>query len=137
MNKYQVQEGLNMQPDTDPRSMCHTPRFEWTGAGGVYMNINDLNATIEDHHADEMLTVDTKSKLVNENQAPAPVTSPECDISYTMGDFTAGHGFTIRARCAAAPAGNLKYILPLVSTRDEKITIVLLPNCSYINPSYR
>ena len=119
MNKYQLLEGFNMQADTDPRSMCLTPRFEWMGADGVYTNINDLNATIETGDSDGYPVAETMSTLVNESQVPAPVASPGCSITYTIGNV-----FTIVARCAAAPADKLKYILPLVTTRDEKITVV-------------
>ena len=119
MNKYQLQEGFNMQADTDPRSMCLTPRFEYKGPDGPYMNISDLNANIEAGDSDGIPFVQTYSALVNENQVPAPIASPGCSVNYQVYGY-----FIIRAICAAAVDDKVRYILPLIATRDEKITIL-------------
>lgn len=121
MNKYQLQEGFNMQADTDPRSICLTPRFEWQGDNGVFTNINDLTAEVESGESDRFLFFLASSRLVNENQQPAPLAATGCAIHYTA----AGHGaFIIEAECYAPADGKLKYIFPLIVTRNEKITIV-------------
>jgi hypothetical protein len=70
MTDYQLIEAGNQQADTDPYSICLTPRMELLRAGELwYTNINDLSATAEVlEEGTETVRVNTHAQLVNKNQ---------------------------------------------------------------------
>ncbi|MBS1564288.1 MAG: hypothetical protein JST39_07850, partial [Bacteroidetes bacterium] len=123
MNKYQLVENFNMQRDDDPLSMSLTPRFEWQDKDMLYMNISDLDSNVMVKEGNDELLVTATSRLVNENQQPAPVSSTDCELQYR---FAAGR-FVLRGKCAAVQSNKARFVLPLIATREEKITQVL-PN---------
>lgn len=111
MNRYQLQEAINMQPDKDPRSMCLTPRFEVDN----FRNVNDLKATVAVTQTSEHITFNTISSLVDEDQSPAPVAG--CETSYTFSkEAVLIHAVTKNEQAS--------YFLPVVSTNDEKVSIL-------------
>lgn len=117
MNSYQMVEPFNMQRDDDPQSMCLTPRFEWMGADGPYMNISDLKAEVRTRDTAGELVIHSSSQLVNEHQQ-APPFPAACELQYI---FTKER-FTLRGACAA-PAGKARFVLPLIATAGEKVTL--------------
>lgn len=112
MNRYTLQEGFNMQRDTE-NCMSLTPRFETITNGKVYTNISDLKARIEVQQEGSNIFFKTSSKMVDENQTG----EDGCAISYSITDTA----FTIQASCNAPKA---KYILPLICTKEETVKVI-------------
>ena len=111
MNRYQLQEAINMQKDEDPKSMCLTPRFET----GDFKNVNDLKATVTATQTNERIILKSVSSLVQEDQSPASVAG--CETSYTFSkDAVLIHASTQNEAAS--------YILPVVSTNNEKVSIL-------------
>jgi hypothetical protein len=121
MNQYQLVEPFNMQRDKDAFSMSLTPRFEAEVDHKIYSNINDLKAQIDFSQDDTEIKFETRSHLVDEDQKNIPWTAGACEINYSFKDDAA----IIRAKRLSANVNEvLKYFLPIVSCREEKITIV-------------
>lgn len=120
MTIYQLVENFNMQRDKDPNSMCLTPRFEMVQDKHIYTNIHDLKAEVKNSISGNDIIFETHSALVDDSQLPYNKTRIGCAIKYSFGDEL----FTINAGCDAGEDTNVKYILPIISTNDEKTTVL-------------
>ncbi len=121
MNAYQLYEAGNMQPDTDPLSMPLTPRIELKLDGTTYMNISDLNATVEVVNDGASVTVKTQSNLVDQNQQNPPAGPVNCRVTYT---FTAEHarlGFDLDQ---TGYDKQVKIIVPVIAKSTQVVKTV-------------
>jgi len=120
MNQYQLIEEHNMQHDTDPLSMPLTPRIELLVDKKLYMNISDLGATIEVEQAEDLITVKTKSKLVNDEQQSPASGDIICRINYLFTDKKVTIQFSFDK---TVHSGDVKIILPVISKSGEALHI--------------
>lgn len=118
MNKYELIEKYNMQPDTDPLSMPLTPRIEWKNGDETFTNINDTSAIIEADEKTDQVHVKIKAKLVNSKQQDPLSGSLNCQIDYM---FTDGR-VNIHYRTDRASEGQTTIIFPVISPTGEKVT---------------
>ncbi|MDP4291300.1 MAG: hypothetical protein Q8908_09485, partial [Bacteroidota bacterium] len=121
MNNYQLVESSNMQRDKDPFSMSLTPRFEIEVNKNRYSNSNDLKAIIDYQKNDNELRFQTHSQLVDENQNPVPGMPVSCEINYAFTDDAVVISAAYRS---AKQMDGLKYILPIVSSNEEKVKVI-------------
>ncbi|MEP6749101.1 MAG: twin-arginine translocation signal domain-containing protein [Bacteroidota bacterium] len=121
MNEYQLFEAVNMRVDEDPLSMPLTARIEMKTETGVYMNISDLAATIEDEHNKEQLIIKTRSKLVDKDQkSPAPG-QVQCQADYI---FSAQKTILKFSYDKGSNKEQIRIIIPVISKSGEIIKIV-------------
>ncbi|HEY9262593.1 hypothetical protein, partial [Chitinophaga sp.] len=115
MNKYQLVEAFNMQRDKGSESICFTPGFRLTTAAQLYLQTNDLRATVDYQETPGEIVFNTHSLLVNENQQPSA--SPACSVTYTFGDDALQiHGTAAHEKAV--------YSLPVISTHEEQIQLI-------------
>jgi hypothetical protein len=117
MNEYQLYEANNMQQDTDPLSMCLTPRIELKEGGKLYMNIHDLTAIITIEQDKDTIIVHTSSRLVDKEQQPPPSGPVHCQVSYHFTENGVTLYFSYNSEAA-------KIIVPVISPSTE--TFILL-----------
>jgi len=120
MTIYQLVENFNMQRDKDPNSMCLTPRFEMVQDKHVYTNIHDLKAEVKHSEVGKDIIFETRSALVDDSQFPYNKTEISCATKYLFGDEV----IVINAECNTSTDLPVKYFLPIVSTNDEKVTLL-------------
>ncbi len=118
MNQYQLFEAGNMQPDTDPLSMPLTARIEMKTATDTYMNIADLNATLQDSADHEQVTITTRSRLVNGKQENPPTGTVQCQVSYTFSAAKTTLAFSCDQNGLSQ---NIRIVLPIVSPATESV----------------
>lgn len=116
MNEYQLFEAGNMQPDNDPLSMPLTPRIEMRSGETVYMNICDLNASMELKGSPGKIVIETKSKLVDWAQNNPPSGEINCRVNYTFTDKTVG----IHFHYDNIHNEPISTIVPVISSSAEK-----------------
>ena len=121
MNKYQLTEEFNMQPDNDPDSITLTPRIEWVQGTREYKNINDLTAEIRSYEEYGQWIIETKSKLVDENQE-SPLTGViHCNVNYVFSDDKV----ILKYSCDFQGRGDLpKIIFPVISKQSEPVKFI-------------
>ena len=121
MNKYQLVEEFNMQPDNDPDSITLTPRFELIQGKKEYKNINDLAAGIRSYEEGGKWIVETSSKLVDENQeSPASGAIP-CKVKYIFSD----EKVILKYSCDFQGGGDLPQIIfPVISKQSEPVKVI-------------
>lgn len=112
MNNYQLVEAFNMQRDKDPDNICFTPGFKIRTGEQLYLHTNDLRATVDYQETPDAIVFHTHSRLVDENQQPAP--DPACNIVYTFEE----EAIHIRGTAAHEKA---VYSLPVISMQSEKV----------------
>lgn len=118
MNEYQLIEENNMQRDTDPLSMPLTPRIALKLDNVAYMNISDLSAKIEVKESADLITVSTRSKLVNAAQQDPPSGEINCKVDYLFSDKKVVIRFDFDK---TNNAGEVKIIVPVISKSGEKV----------------
>jgi hypothetical protein len=120
MNKYQMQEAGNMQPDNDPLSMPLTPRIEMKNRG-LFMNISDLKATMEVREEGPTTIITANSELVDQDQNSPASGEIKCQTIYRF------HPEKVTLEFNAAPVsdGNtVRIVLPVVSSSNEKVEVI-------------
>lgn len=120
MNEYQMQEAGNMQPDTDPLSMPLTPRIEFL-KGGKFMNISDLNATMEIKELGNSIVATSNSRLVDQNQNSPASGEIKCQTIYT---FQANKVILEFSAESELQGDTVRIILPVISNSTEKIDVI-------------
>jgi len=121
MNEYKLQEAGNMQPDTDPLSMPLTPRIELLKDGVTYMNISDLNASMEVKEEGNKLIVSTYSRLVDKDQASPSTGKIKCHTIYTFSDNKVILEFNFEKSSHDA---SIRVVFPVISKSAEKVTVL-------------
>jgi hypothetical protein len=118
MNEYQLIEAGNMQVDTDPLSICLTPRIELNTGDDAYMNICDLTADIQVGEVRDTTMVTTRSKLVNKDQQSPSTGVVNCKVQYRF----APNKFRCRFSYEG-PVGNnnVRVVFPLISHSGEVV----------------
>jgi len=124
MNEYQLFEAGNMQADKDPHSMPLTPRIEWKTGGLLYMNISDLDATIEVEDSPDQLAVHTRSRLVDKDQKNPPAGEINCRVSYLFTKEKCVLSFQYDPIDAGQQEGQPGIIFPLISATGEPVEFV-------------
>lgn len=120
MNKYQLTEEFNMQPDTDPKSMALTPRLELVIQGIEYKNINDLSAEVRSYEENGKVIIETKAKLVDENQKSPSSGVVSCSAIYTFSD----RNIKLKYACDFRGDNHLvKIIFPVISEQKEQVKV--------------
>ena len=98
-----------------------TPRFEVVVDGEKFMNIADLEATIQSSTNDQEIVLNTQSRLVNETQKTIANQPISCTVDYRFD----GDQVVIRAAHNGAQQNHVvKFILPVVSAKSEEVTVV-------------
>jgi hypothetical protein len=120
MNEYQLFEAGNMQPDKDPLSMPLTPRIEMKTVTGVYMNISDLKASIQESHDKEHLMVSAISKLVDKNQQSPATGEIVCQVLYTF----SAQKTVLQFHYNGNENKEVSIIIPVISKSGESIKVV-------------
>ena len=115
MNQYDLIEAPNMQMDKGAFSMPLTARLETTD--GVYMQISDLGAQIDYTTSGSEIVFTTKSRLVDEDQNSPAEGAIHCAIQYIFSD----QAVRIQVEHDAAAAEKVRFVLPVISTRDEAV----------------
>lgn len=119
MSTYQLVENFNQQRDKDTNSICLTPRFEVVQDKKLFTNIHDLKAEIKHRETADSILFDTRSALVDDAQS-AYKTPVKCTVNYSFGNDV----IMINAECDANNDVPVKYMLPVISANDEKVTRV-------------
>lgn len=120
MNEYQLIEENNMQRDTDQLAMPLTPRIELKLGNVAYMNISDLSAKIEVKESADLITVSTRSKLVNAAQQSPPSGEINCRVDYLFSDKKVIIRFDFDKTNSSE---NIKIVVPVISRSDEKVSV--------------
>lgn len=128
MNRYQLVESFNMQRDKALLPTGLTPRFEAIYNSNIYSNINDLKAAITYDQTDRALLFTTKSQLVDEKQALFPGAA-DCEVQYGIQQGV----FNIKANYKG-PVGKVKYLLPVISSLEEKIWVIAPNKLQIVKP---
>lgn len=121
MNEYQLFEAGNMQVDTDPVSMTLTPRIEWRSGETLYMNISDLSAEIQEKTSNGVITVSTRSRLVNKDQQDPPKGPVVCRVVYTFANNKVTCRFSYEG---IVPDGVISIVFPVISRSTEQLKAV-------------
>ena len=129
MNKYQLVEEFNMQPDNDPDSITLTPRIELVQGIQVYKNINDLTAEIRSYEEDGKWIIETSSKLVDENlESPVSGVIP-CKVKYIFSD----EKVILKFSCDSQESKDIpKIIFPVISKQTELVKVISDRNISVL-----
>jgi hypothetical protein len=120
MNRYQLFEADNMQPDTDPLSMPLTPRIELKLDDEVYMNICDLNAQMVTENINNEVIIKTHSKLVDKDQKSPDDGDINCRVTYRFADNKVSIQYSFDK---SEHDGQVKIIFPVISASTEKYTL--------------
>jgi len=121
MNDYQMFEAGNQQIDDDPNSIPLTPRIELKLNGSIYMNISDLNATIDVKDEGARVIVTTHSKLVDKDQKSPPTGDINCKIIYS---FTNDKVTLKFSHDKVDNSGQVKIIFPVIAKSSEKLNTI-------------
>lgn len=121
MNEYQLKEPNNMQPDPDPLSMSLTPRIELLKEGNQYMNICDLNASMEVTEEGDAVTVSSHSRLVDQNQVSPVSGEINCHTVYTFQENKVTLKFAFDK---GASGDSIRVVFPVISKSSEKVDVV-------------
>jgi hypothetical protein len=121
MNEYQMFEAGNQQIDNDPNSIALTPRIELKLNGSLYMNISDLNATMDMKDESGQITVTTHSKLVDKDQKSPATGDINCKVIYNFSNEKVTLKFS---HDKADNAGQVKIIFPVIAKSNEKLNVV-------------
>jgi len=120
MNKYQLIEEFNMQPDNDPESMALTPRIELVQGTKEYKNINDVTAEICSYQEGGKWIIETKSKLVDENQQSPASGVISCLVKYIFSD----EKVILKYSCDFQEYGDRPNIIfPVISKQSELVNV--------------
>lgn len=121
MNRYQLVEKHNMQPDQDPDSMSLTPRVELVSQSTEYKNVNDLKARITCYEEGTDQIVEVNSKLVDENQQSPATGDISCHLICRFSD----NKVTMSFNCGdLRQDNNLRIIIPVISRQDEVVRTI-------------
>lgn len=120
MNEYQLFEAGNMQVDTDPLSMCLTPRIEWRAGELLYMNISDLSADVQVKTVKGVTVVSARSKLVDKDQQHPAKGAVNCQTHY---EFTSDKVICRFTYDGAIADGPIRIIFPVISPTGENVRI--------------
>ncbi len=116
MNQYQLIEATNMQAMYDPYSMPLTMRIQTKD--GRYMNISDLNATVEVKKTTKKVTLVCKSRLVDKDQKEPLSGRIDCQFSYSFAPNA------VEILCSHNSSADLvELILPCISSSDEEFIL--------------
>jgi len=121
MNKYQLYEADNMQADTDPQSICITPRVELQTGGELYMNISFLDAVVDVKEENGQITADANSMLVDGNQQHPPAGEIKCSVTYIVTHTS------VTLKFKAEPGKHndgIRIIVPVISSSSYKLTVL-------------
>jgi hypothetical protein len=117
MNKYQLKEPNNMQPDNDQNSMPLTPRIELK-KDGLFMNISDLKATMDSKTYGGTVIVTANSRLVDQDQVSPASGEVRCKTVYSFQESKVSIEFFAEG---SYPGDALQVVLPVVSKSSEKM----------------
>ena len=121
MNEYQLFEAGNMSVDTDPLSMCLTPRLELRTGEGVFMNICDLHAVMETKEEKDTVTIITSANLVDKDQRLPGQGPIKCQITYAL----SAHQLVMKYSYDMHGDGqHPRIVLPIISRNGEAVTQV-------------
>jgi len=121
MNAYQLYEVGNMQIDNDTFSMPLTPRVELKLDGVTYMNISDLNATIDVETENDQIVVTTHSRLVDKDQHEPISGAVNCVVSYRFTNEKVILKFSYNK---GVYDDQVKIIFPVIAKNDEKLVAI-------------
>lgn len=120
MTEYQLIEAGNQQVDTDPCSICLTPRMELLRTGELwYTNINDLSARIEVLEETETIRVNTQAKLVNKHQQAPVEEKATGTVTWTLSRNQLEGRFVY-----SKMEGLQRVVFPVVSPNNEESQLV-------------
>jgi hypothetical protein len=122
MNEYQLIEAGNMQTDTDPHSICLTPRIELQSGDVRYTNINDLTAAIAFTEDKKTVNINTTSKLVDKDQKNPAQGAINNKISYLLIDNRLECRFAYDN--SQATGEKPRVIFPVIAKTGEEVKVI-------------
>lgn len=121
MTEYEMIEISNQQAFRDAPHMPLTPRIEYTlgKAHGVYTNLNDFGAVVTAAGTSGQAEFHAGGRLLDAARQAAPGKEASYRVSYRIAD--AGVEITASANVPEGAAGELRFVLPVVSQTGETV----------------
>jgi hypothetical protein len=117
MTEYKMIEIANQQEHRDYPHMTLTPRIECAADGLTYNSLSDFRAAVTTNATPEQITFDARGRLLTATHQPVPQQEVRYQLIYRL---SAAKVEIVASTDAAGPAP-LRFLLPVVSPRDEAV----------------
>lgn len=117
MTQYQTIEISNQQVHHDYAHMELTPRIECTAGDHLYVSVTDFEASLTATASADEITFDARGRLLTATHQPTPNGNVHYHVIYRL----TGSAVEITASTDTTGPGPLRFILPVVSQREEPV----------------